>query len=85
MDPAPRVRLGAAVSGPWLTVSEGAAYMRMSKTEFRAKVATGEIPSHARSKRSVFVDARVLDEIMRAMPSGAKVPDALRRDKEESQ
>lgn len=65
-------------TSPWLTVSEGAAYMRMDATEFTAKVNTGEIPSHRRSKRARFVDARVLDELMRSLPSGAKVPEVLR-------
>ena len=65
-------------TSPWLTVPEGAAYTRMRLTEFRAKVACGEIPSYKRSKKSVFVDARELDAMMRSLPSGAKTPEALR-------
>lgn len=65
-------------TSPWLTVPEGAAYMRMSATKFTAMVNSGEIPSHRRSKQSRFVDARVLDELMRSLPSGAKVPEVLR-------
>ena len=53
--------------------------MRMSTTRFTAMVNSGEIPSHKRSKQSRFVDARVLDELMRSLPSGAKVPEVLRQ------
>lgn len=63
---------------PWLTVTEGATYVRMRVPEFRAKVDSGEIPSCRRSERARFVDARILDEMMRSLPSGAKVPEALR-------
>jgi hypothetical protein len=43
----------------------------MGLSTFRAKVQSGEIPSFKRSERSVFVDARTLDAIMQALPSGA--------------
>lgn len=59
------------VPSPWLTVPEGASYLRMGLTEFRARVKSGEIPSFKRSERSVFVDARTLDSIMQSLPSGA--------------
>lgn len=63
---------------PWLTVPEGAAYVRMGRTEFTAKVNRGEIPSYQRSKRARFVDSRELDMLMRSLPSGARVPEAAR-------
>ena len=61
------------LKSPWLTVPEGAAYLRMGLTDFRTKVKSGEIPSYRRSERGVYVDARVLDSIMRSLPSGAGV------------
>jgi hypothetical protein len=60
-----------SVASPWLTIPEGASYLRMGLSTFRAKVQSGEIPSFKRSERAVFVDARTLDAIMQALPSGA--------------
>ena len=62
---------GQFATSPWLTIPEGASYLRMGLTEFRKKVKSGEIPSFRRSERSVFVDARTLDAIMQSLPSGA--------------
>lgn len=63
---------------PWLTVAEGAAYVRMSPGAFRTLVDTGEVRSYARCERYRFVDARELDELMRSLPSGSKAHPALR-------
>ena len=55
---------------PWLSSREGAAYVRMSPTEFSKAIASGEIPSHRRGK-TVFVSKRELDAWMESHPSAA--------------
>lgn len=63
---------------PWLSSREGAAYVRMSQTEFSKAIASGEIPSHRRGK-TIFVSKRDLDEWMESQPSGANpITQALR-------
>lgn len=63
---------------PWLTVTEGARYLRMNETEFARLVDTGKIASFRRGKRYRLVNTSDLDVWMRSQPSGAKVPEALR-------
>ena len=55
---------------PWLSSREGAAYVRMSPTEFGKAVASGEIPSHRRGN-TIFVCKRDLDAWMESHPSAA--------------
>ena len=65
-------------NSPWLSSREGAAYVRMSSTEFSKAIASGEIPSHRRGK-TIFVCKRDLDEWMESQPSGASsIAQALR-------
>ena len=53
---------------PWMSSREGAAYLRMSQTEFGRLVARGEIPCYHRGKTN-FVDRRELDSLMRGRRS----------------
>ena len=55
---------------PWLSSREGAAYVRMSQTEFGKAIASGEIPSHRRGK-TIFVSKHELDAWMESQPSAA--------------
>lgn len=67
------------VDTPWLTLPQAAGYVQMAPQELRELVYAGAIPSHARSEKRVFVHTGDLDEYMRSLPSGARVPEGLRR------
>ena len=64
---------------PWLTVPQAAAYVQMDVQPFRQLVYSGAIPSRKRSEKRIFVKTDWLDEYMEALPSGAKVPEVLRK------
>ena len=66
------------VTSPWLTVTEGARYVKKRKKDFTHLVDTGVIPSTKHGKRCRLVHTADLDAWMRSQPSGAKVPEALR-------
>lgn len=66
------------LGSPWLSTREGATYLRMGFGEFRKVVARGEVPSYHRGNTN-FVCTDDLDEWMRSLPSGAKVPPVLRQ------
>lgn len=63
---------------PWLTLPQGAAYIKMDPQPFRELVYSGEIPGYRRSSKRIFVNRDDLDAHMRSLPSASRVPEALR-------
>jgi hypothetical protein len=66
-------------NSPWLTLPQAAAYVHMDPQPFRELVYRGDVESHQRSERRIFIHKDALDKLMRSYPSGARVPEVLRR------
>ena len=66
-------------NSPWLTLPQAAAYVQMDVQPFRELVYRGDVESHQRSERRIFIHKDALDKLMLSYPSGAKVPEVLRR------
>jgi excisionase family DNA binding protein len=53
----------AAVTSPWLTPTEAAAYLRFpSVAALRKAVQRGQVPAHRRGNRVLLFDRRELDD-----------------------
>lgn len=66
------------VESPWLTVAEGATYLRMTKDELYDLINRGRVESRKRGKRGTFLRVEWLDAYMMSLPSASKVAPALR-------
>jgi hypothetical protein len=51
----------------------------MDVQPFRELVYRGDVESHQRSERRIFIHKDALDKLMLSYPSGARVPEVLRR------
>jgi excisionase family DNA binding protein len=58
------------VNSPWLTIDEGAAYVRKGRTTFRQLVRGGEVPSYDMGGMTL-VNRDELNAWVRSHPSGA--------------